>query len=155
MNDNIEETLKNINLFLNCGEPKDLGFNYVQVNSLGEALSLAQDVSWENIVLEKREDLRLEIKEKEPNEYKNWNNIAKEAREFISSSLSPKWKIFIEKNNLGKEFYDSVHWDTINIILVNKFVKLSKNQEFYDQLLKVYLAGKFPCGWNNGMFLAY
>ena len=158
MRENIESDLEGFSWFTHCGEQIYLGFEYHQVGSINEAILKSQEVSWENKVLDTREDFRFYIKDKDSENYKNWNNIAEEARMFIEQKLHPIWTLYAKNNNLGKEFIESMDWDVINLILVSKFYRYTENLEFFENLLKIYESGKFLCGWeseNNGYFFVY
>ena len=155
MIDNIESHLEKINWFSHCGENQDLGFECQQVNNIEEAILKTQETSWENKVLDEGEDFRIEIKNKNVEEYKNWNKLAEKAKNHINEKLHPIWLEYANKNNLGKEFIDSLDWDVIHFILISKFQQYSEIPVFFSNLIKIYESGKFPCGWNNGKFLVY
>ena len=157
MNDNIESHLAKINWFSHCGKNQELGFEYHQIDNIEEAVLKSQEVSWENKVLDEGEDFRIEIKNKNIEDYKNWNKLAETARNFINENLHSIWLVYAGNNKLGKEFIESLDWDVIHFILIGKFYQYSDTPVFFQNLLKIYESGKFPCGWdeNDGQFYVY
>ncbi|KGR82244.1 hypothetical protein [Lysinibacillus odysseyi] len=143
--------IKQINWFTNCGQAleNDMRFSYTRVYNWKEAMRSYQDPNWEHATLEARNELTAFLHNKYRNEYAQWNKIAKEVRAFIEKEVIQEVENYREKNELDQAFIDCVKWDIANAILESAYSKCNKRPTFFLELLKVYEAGNFPCGWDG------
>ena len=69
------------------------------------------------------------------------------------------WRPFAERQGLGKAFTDAVSWDVLAAVMEHAYRDCSGRPTLFLQLLQVYRAGHFPCGWSgdwpDGMLLVW
>lgn len=145
------ERLNKIDWFSNCGKPLKNVINYEvdYVKSWTVASKMCRDVEWSNITLEANNELTAYLHKHFPEKYHNkWNKIVSEAKTHMERIVYPKIRNFQTENNLDDEFYNSVIWDVLGIVMAYAY-KECKEPSFYTELLKVYESGNFPCGWKG------
>lgn len=159
----IFDRIDRINWFMNCGVPlvmENKGQSIVRVHSWEQAKNWYLDSSWECTVLEARNALTEFLNNKYPDKYLEWNNIVKNAKVYIESSLSTKLQNYREQFNLDSYFIDCVKWDVLHAIIELVYIDCERLPKFFLELLIVYENGNFPCGWvgnypNNGNLVVF
>lgn len=142
-----------INWFSRCGEKDDLNLRipYRYVNSWKEAQKLYRHRDWEKIQMLGQNSITGYLYDHYPQAYdKDWNPLVTQAREFISSMVTPKAQEFMERNSLCEVFVHSVQWDVLHIIMEDAFREADLPVRFFSELLTLYEKGHFPCGWAGG-----
>lgn len=146
--------------FSECGNPiLELPFSASQASSWQVAMELSSSVEWENTTLEARNNLTEFLHKRHLTRSQNWNNITAEAKEQIVFPLSRKfWEPFASRNGFGKPFIDNVQWDILAACMESAYRDCHGLPMFFHELLKVYSAGHFPCGWsgeypNGGLYV--
>lgn len=148
--ESLVEELFSTEWFRRCGNPPPpLPFACSQVGSWAEACTLSSAIDWENTTLEARNELTDILHKSQPNQMQDWNDITNEAKAQIVFPLTEKyWKSFATENGLGKPFIDCVQWDILAACMESAY----DQPRFFTELLKVYRAGHFPCGWASGEY---
>ena len=77
----------------------------------------------------------------------NWNVIAEKGKTFLNNNVIPKINEYKDNNNMDKTFVDCIEWDLLGAIMEASYSNCKNRPEFFLELLKVYEAGNFPCGW--------
>jgi hypothetical protein len=148
----LESRIKSIKWFENVGKPFDFDFTMKinPVNSWDEALELCKDLVWENTTLEAQNQLTLWLHLNAKDKYQEWNNIAIEHKNNTLNSLVEK-KItpFQKEQNLDITFVHCVSWDIVGALMENSYLKVGHKAYFFLELLLIYEAGHFPCGWKG------
>lgn len=137
--------------FSRCGKivAMELPFDFSQVSSCAQASELSSAIDWENTTLEARNELTDSIRRNQSDQKDDWNEITKIAKAEIVFPLTEKyWKTFSAENGLGKPFIDCVQWDILAACMEHVY----KRPQFFTELLGVYSAGHFPCGWASGEY---
>src|ERR1017187_2843515 len=144
------DTLFSTAWFSHCGNPPPkLPFACSQVSSWAEASAMSSAIEWENTTLEARNELTDILHQSQPSPIHNWNDITNEAKSKIIFPLTERyWNAFAAEKGLGKPFIDCVQWD----ILAACMESVYRQPRFFTELLKVYRAGHFPCGWASGEY---
>ncbi|MFD0588391.1 hypothetical protein ACFQZE_10295 [Paenibacillus sp. GCM10027627] len=154
------ERIEKIPWFVNCGKPLDIQINLPvkYVGSWVEAKKKYNLLIWENTSLEARNELTDYLQEKAYKQFDCWNDLMKEIRPFIEIHVEPHLQEPKERFNLDKGFIDNVKWDIANAIMEDTYSRFYKKKFFLD-LLSIYEAGSFPCGWEGkwpkGTLLVY
>lgn len=133
-----------------CGQPFDLSlpFPTAMVSGWSEAIQRCSDPSWEDICLEARNRLTEYLCTRHPDAYHQWNAITQSAKERVVSSLADRaWSPLAERLGLSKTLVDCISWDVLGAIMEHEYRELSGRPRFFLDLLQVYRAGHFPCGW--------
>ncbi len=161
INQDILDRIKQINWFSNCGQAlqTEIQMEYKGVSSWADAKQDYQSTAWENTTLEARNELTSFLHRKYRDQYSKWNLLAQEAKGFLDTEVMPKIELYREENKLDEEFIANVSWDIVNVIMESTYGICSNRPVFFLELLKVYEAGNFPCGWDgewpNGKLIVY
>lgn len=144
--------LHNIAWFSACGQPfaVPLPFSAEQVSSWEQAITLCSSQAWEDVTLDARNRLTEFLHSRHRDEYQRWNGIAVSAKELVISSLcDTSWRPFAESRSFPKSFLDSASWDVLGAVMEHEYRNCKGRPDFFLQLLQVYRAGHFPCGWSG------
>jgi hypothetical protein len=122
----------------------------IAVASTVAALEHCSDPAWEQVTLEARNQLTESLCKRYRDRYAEWNNVADAAQSRVVTPLvNQVWKPFAERYELGKVFVDCVSWDVMAAIMEHEYRDCSGRPVFFLDLLDVYRAGHFPCGWSG------
>ena len=152
MDEILAQQLESIDWFKNGGAPFvfDVPFPIEAVFSLSEALERCADPLWEDCTLEARNRLTAFLHKNYPEAYLDWNMITAQAKERVVLPLSKGvWRSFAKQNNCGDSFIHSVQWDVLTAIMEHEYKSCAGRPCFFQDLLKIYKAGHFPCGWEG------
>jgi hypothetical protein len=154
--------VNSINWFAHCGEPLslDLSMETKQVRGWPQAIECCKDLVWENVELEAHNQLTLWLHLNDQPSYKKWNEIVVAHKNAIVNPLTGKMLApFQAKHGLDIVLVHSVQWDILGALMENSYLRSGHSVFFFLELLTVYEAGHFPCGWKGewpkGMLLVY
>ena len=139
--------IKSICWFSRCGEPLalDLTMEIERARSWPEALGACQSLRWENIQLEAQNQLRAWLP---PDRYRVWNDIVvRHKAELIAPLVEEKIVPFQLQQGLDVAIVHSISWDVLGALMENSYLDVRHPVHFFLELLWVYEAGHFPCGW--------
>lgn len=148
----IELRLKAIRWFENCGKPlkPDLSMPLNQVESWSQATELCKTLKWENTTLEAQNQLTLWLHLNDKTNYQNWNKIVElHKRDTLDSLIAEHIVPFQQNHNLDITFVHCVQWDILGALMENSYLKSGHKAFFFLELLLIYEAGHFPCGWEG------
>ena len=153
------ERLLNCKWLQNCGKQEDFGFEVEYVKSKKQLKKLISSIKWENICLEAEGDFTayLHINHKEDyNKY--WNDMVSMIKsEYINTIAEDIMKVLDDFEGKDDIIID-MKANIVSLFMMH-FYSEYYNSDFYDKMLKIYLAGHIPCGWNGeypeGRFLVY
>ncbi|WP_254508446.1 hypothetical protein [Anatilimnocola floriformis] len=145
----IAERLKAIDWFANCGKPAvlDLTMPVVQVASWKEAVASCQEAEWENAQLEARNQLSGWLHVHARKEFQEWNNRVDQHKVILASLIDTHWKPCFDSRNLPDELLHTIKWDILLALTEESYLSTGHRCFFFHELLLVYEAGHFPCGW--------
>ena len=152
MDEAFARNLEAIDWFRSCGQTPagDLPFAATPVASWDEAIERCSDLSWENTTLEARNELTAFLSVHSRREDQNWNVITEAAKARVITPLAERvWQPFATRVGLGKVFVDCVSWDVLAAVMEHEYRACTGRPEWFQQLLRVYQAGHFPCGWSG------
>ena len=109
---------------------------------------LCAEGKWEATILEARNALTEHLDDRCCEEYQEWNNLAVIARDVVAEAVTPAVSSFIRSHDLSENILNCVHWDIANAIMEASYARFRPPRFFLD-LLNVYEAGHFPCGWQG------
>ncbi len=163
IDDEILNLIYNIHWFENCGKTSDLLLNYdYKFISKTEMKRSFSGVKWNN--LENNEFNNLYDWFKTSSICLDWERSVREIRKYEMPKFDKLVNIGLNKifPHEFKSVLDNFHYDLLMIIMqltISKRFKSDEKPIFYNELLKVYQAGNFPCGWKgkfpNGNLLIY
>jgi hypothetical protein len=142
--------LRAIDWFTRCGKPFSpiLSMPVVQVSAWHEAVARCTDGAWENVELEARNQLALWLHQHDRQNYQHWNELV---GGFTSSILNPlteaRWEPYRLQHGLDVAVVHSVQWDILGALMENVYLDSGHHCYFFLEVVSVYEAGHFPCGW--------
>jgi len=136
--------------FTRCGPPLDLDLTMPteRVRDWPTAIASCKDPAWENVELEAQNQLTLWLHTYARTEYQKWNDIvlghkAAVLNPLIELEIAP----FQRRHGLDIALVHSVQWDILGALMENSYLRMGHKAYFFLELLMVYEAGHFPCGW--------
>ena len=149
----VEARLRVIDWFAKCGMPVtlDLTMPFRQLSCWAEAIECCTSIEWENSQLEAQNQLTLWLHLHDREHYQGWNDSVREHKKktldpLIERVIAPLLaKIVIEPASL----IPSVQWDILGALMENSYLASGHAAFFFLELLTVYEAGHFPCGWRG------
>jgi hypothetical protein len=142
--------INTIRWFSKCGEPVvlDLTMEIERVDSWPAAMQECQGVAWENIELEALNQLHVWLHRNNPARYSVWNDIVIQHKaDLIAPLVKEKIVPFQLKQGLDVAIVHSTSWDVLGALMENSYLDTHHPAHFFLELLWVYEAGHFPCGW--------
>jgi hypothetical protein len=148
------QTIASIDWFANVGSDFDLELPMPvsRVKTWGAATRKANSLKWENTTLEARNDMTSWLSSNHRDLYtKKWSEFINRHKEQTVSPLQEQvWGPFLEKLNLNPKLVHSIRWDILHVLMEASYRDLIEHEfDFSGQLLRVYAAGHFPCGWKG------
>lgn len=154
MNELIEQCIKDkfkaINLFSKCATSGEFDFPVNKLFDWVEAEESFLSEEWEDFTEEAGNELRSYLHGNNIEQYRKWNDYAREANDFIDTFLMSKIVNYQQVNNIDPIFIDCVKSDLAFSMLYQQYSIVIKEElpQFYDRILAIYNAGYFPCGWD-------
>jgi len=146
----ISGRLRAIDWFSRCGESLSfsLSMPIVQVAGWTEAVSSCTDGVWENVELEAQNQLTLWLHQHDRQNYQRWNELVGGFKSAVVNPLTEeKWEPYRRRHGLDVAVVHSVQWDALGALMENANLGSGHRCFFFLELLSVYEAGHFPCGW--------
>lgn len=136
-----------------AGTDADVPSGMTRVAGWKEALAKKRVQAFENVKLEARGDLTARLSNEHPARFARWNELTREIRARVIAEFEPRCTEFAAKHKLSDELWASTRWDILGACMECEYADLVP-ATFYGTLVKVYLAGHFPCGWSGGLYPA-
>jgi hypothetical protein len=148
----VAERVRAIDWFSHCGEPLDLDLTMEveQVRSWSKAMKACASQTWENAELGAQNQLTLWLHNNDRENYQEWNKLVEQFKaEVVNPLTEEKWVPFQQKHGLGITLVHSVQWNILSALMENAYLGSGHRCFFFRELLWVYEAGHFPCGWRG------
>lgn len=142
--------LRAIDWFSRCGEPLSLTFSMPveQVSSWPKAVRSCKGRVWENVELEAQNQLTVWLHQHDRVNYRRWNDLVAEFKATVLNPLTEdRWEPYCRQHGLDIAVVHSVQWDALGALMENAYLGSGHRCFFFLELLSVYEAGHFPCGW--------
>jgi hypothetical protein len=144
--------LRAIDWFSHCGDPLSLHLSMpvVQVSRWAEAEASCTDGVWENVELEAQNQLTLWLHQHDRLSYQRWNELVGGFKSAVVKPLTEEsWEPYQRQHGLDVAVVHSVQWDALGALMENAYLGSGHRCFFFLELLWVYEAGHFPCGWRG------
>ena len=144
--------VKSINWFAHCGErfSLDLSMESKPVTNWSQAIEFRKDSVWENVELEAQNQLTGWLHVNDHANYQKWNEIVVSHKNAVVNPLTDTILIpFQSKHGLDIVLVHSVQWDILGALMENSYLSSGHRAFFFLELLMIYEAGHFPCGWDG------
>lgn len=147
---NLAARFRAIDWFANCGKPMSIDLTMLTkiVDNWSKALGFSKRQSSDSAKIESLNQLRTRLDDIAPKQIDRWNDVVGKVKESPAYRIAKrKIEKFQQDNKLEVSFLYSCMADILMALLENYFLK-TKHHCFYNlELLMVYEAGHFPCGW--------
>ncbi len=146
----VEDSLRRASWFSNCGNPCfiDLSVAIQQFDNWGRALESCSSHEWSNIQVAAQNQLTLFLHRNDNENYQNWNRFVQDRKQAILDPLVEKQvRPFQEKHGFPVRWVQCVQWDILGALMEEMYARSQHGAHFFHELLMVYEAGHFPCGW--------
>ena len=158
----VASRVNSINWFAHCGESLslDLSMDVQPVTSWSRAITSCKDQVWEDAELEAQNQLTLWLHLNDRANYQKWNEIVVAHKKAVLDPLTETIIApFQTKHGLDIVLVHSVQWDILGALMENSYSSRGHRAFFFLELLTIYEAGHFPCGWEGewpqGRLLVY
>lgn len=151
LNNSVVEALLTTHFFENCGKSDALleGVNYTLLSDRNKVVKNINGIKWENICLEERNNLTGYLIRNNKDIYnKYWNILVRYIKDNVISKIIGNIESQVTYLGLPEDIIDSIKFDIVNIIMVLTYQDYY-DSPFYRNMLKIYLNGHLPCGWNG------
>jgi hypothetical protein len=148
------QTIASIDWFANVGGDFDLELPMPvsRVKTWKSAASKARSRKWDNTTLEAQNDLTSWLSLHHKKIYnERWNHLIDLHREQTIDPLKETvWMPLIQKQRLDPRLARSFLWDILGVLMEASYRDMVEHPvDFFGELLRVYAAGHFPCGWKG------
>lgn len=154
--------VRGIDWFAHCGDDLsiDLSMPVHGVSNWKQAVEACKSEQWENVELEASNQLTQWLHDNRMQEYREWNeHVDAHKSTTIEPIVDTCIKSYIAKHNLDVTVLHSVQWAILKALMENTYIPTGHKEFFFLELLTVYEAGHFPCGWSgrwpNGQLVVY
>jgi len=152
------ETILNCQWLQRCGQIDNLGFDVEYLSSKRDAEKNISATKWENICLERKGEFTTYLLKNYKAVCKYWNEEVRVIKEQYISKISEKVNISLMNNDFSVDILDDIKMNILSIFMLEYYLEYYSS-DFYNKMLKIYLAGHLPCGWigeyPNGKFIVY
>lgn len=128
-------------------------FPVTYVESLEVALESFNSESWADVKTEAQGDLTGYLSKHHHDSYGGyWNSLARQSRALLEQAVFLKLTATLERVGLSTEMYQVILVDLNRAALeISYRRKFPAAPFFFERLLRVYEAGRLPCGWNGSL----
>ncbi len=148
------DRLMSCDWFCNCGDKVFDQFEVAIEENQKKAIAYMRSSLWEGICLEKRGDLAFAVQKKICDQM--WDKAHKEIQQSGHlGRVSKRIKAGLKKRNISsEEILVDVRANVLSLFMADYFSEYYTD-EFYDQMLQIYLSGHLPCGYEYKKFRVY
>jgi hypothetical protein len=139
--------------FTRCGQPASLSVSMpiTKVGTWGAALQAWGEPGREAAQLAAANQLTIWLSRNARDRFnREWNDLmprhrARTVTPLVEQTLRP----YAAAQGLDPAFLSAVEWDLLHALMENSFLDTGHRAFFFLELLTVYEAGHYPCGWNG------
>lgn len=148
----VASRINTVDWFSHCGERCSLALSMEPrwVTSWSQAIETCKELVWENVQLEAQNQLTLWLHLNDHENYQKWNEIVAAHKTAVVNPITEKAIApFQNRHGLDAVLVHSVQWDMLGAMMENSYMTSGHSAFFFLELLIVYEAGHFPCGWEG------
>lgn len=124
---------------------------FLTISSWNEVILYASSEKWENVALDARKPITEYLSANFNIEYNKWNGFIRETKLFIDGEILEGFIYALDKR--GFEYNDNIlkrwKWNLMTAIMEDTYSSYVLPVTFCSELLELYGAGYFPCGWHG------
>jgi len=135
------------------GDPPQFDFPVVFLDSQEAALKAFKSNPWADVKTEAQGDLTGYLAKHHPDLYGGyWNKLARQSRALIEKVVVTKLPGALSDKGFPAEMFEPILVDLNRAALeIAYHRKFPKSPVFFERLLRIYEAGRLPCGWNGDL----
>lgn len=141
----ILEDLRSTNWFTRVGQSNA---ESISVSSWGEAIERAELPSWEDIRLEAQNEISSFLVKTDRERRQQWNIVVRTIKQLSIPLVTTKIERVVKTNQLPASFISNVQRDIMYVAMGVEYSDVFE-QGLFSQILRWYLQGHFPCGWEG------
>jgi hypothetical protein len=148
----VESRLARTRWFANCGQAcsVDLTVGIKRVKSWPKALSLCESTGWAEVELHAQNQLTEYLHWNDHDNYQSWNRFVEDRNlAVVNPLLREHIEPFQKSHALPDSFLQYVRLDVLRALMEEMYAGSGHEGNFFNELLMVYEAGHFPCGWEG------
>jgi hypothetical protein len=113
-----------------------------------EAVSLCSATNWQNVATEAQNQLTVWLHLNARKDFQRWNSIVMGFKaSILKPAVEPAIRELSRQYGQKEEVLHSVQWDMLGALMENHYLYTGHKAFFFLELLELYEAGHFPCGW--------
>jgi hypothetical protein len=150
--DDVAARIRRIPWFAHCGDPLSVNLSMPVRRCLNwsEAVAPCGSDDWGAIELEAQNQLTVWLHWNAPQDYQRWNDLVVDFKDTILRPvIEPAVRDYSQRHGLGDSVLHSVYWDMLGALMENHYLHTGHQVFFFLELLELYEAGHFPCGWTG------
>lgn len=147
---NLYKVLLNCEWLKNSGIVDACTYDFIikPVRNETEAIKGIISIKWENVCLEERGSLTAYLACNHKEKYREWNDKVNFIKKEYLPSIICNIDLNMIEDQYKKEVLSDINFNVISIFMVH-FYSDYFHSIFFNNLLKIYLAGQLPCGWEG------
>lgn len=149
---NLAARIRTAPWFARCGEPFSSAVS-VPVETVGSwaaALAACAAPARETAQLEAGNQLSAWLSRHARDRYREWNDLIRRHQAEVVTPLTERvLRPVAEARGLDPVFVGAVEWDILHALMENSYLDTGHRAFFFLELLTVYEAGHYPCGWSG------
>ena len=146
----VPERVRQIPWFSNCGAAPSVNLTMPvrSVTGWTEAVKICENDQSEMARLEAQNQLTIWLARNARNDYQRWNDLVRACKStVISPVVEPALREFCQAHGVDDVIIPAVRWCILGALMENEYLHTGHTSFFFFELLEVYEAGHFPCGW--------
>lgn len=141
----------------NCGTSEKFSYNFsvTAITGRSKAMKSIKSTKWKNLCLDKIGDYTAYLclnHMKEYNEY--WNKTVAGIKAEIFPPIEMKIRAALDNKKLTENVLHDILFNLISILMID-FYSVNYIDDFFENLLQVYLSGHLPCGMDGDKLAVY
>jgi hypothetical protein len=144
--------IRRIPWLTNCGSPLivNLSMPVLRVPDWTRATELCRTDQWDGAELEAQNQLTVWLHMNARQDYQKWNDhVFDFKKNLINPVVVPAVRAYCRQLGLDDSVLHSVCWDVLGALMESHYLYTGHQAFFFLELLELYEAGHFPCGWSG------
>jgi hypothetical protein len=120
----------------------------IVLSSWREAVAHCGSTTWQDTILEARNQYCERLAERSQARFNQWNEIVVPLKALTMPLVVRKTADVCSRHQLPKVFVDTVQWDILHVCMEAEYADVYP-PGFYASQAYWYVKGHFPCGWQG------
>ncbi len=136
-----------------------MDFEVEYIKSKKQLKKLIASIKWENVCLEAEGDFTAYLHKNHKEDYnKYWNDMVRKIKSEYINTIAEDIMNALGDFEGKDDIIIDMKANLVSLFMIHFYSEHYKS-DFYDKMLKIYLAGHVPCGWSGkypeGRFQVY